>query len=110
MVAIAAKDKPKSDHSDQDCVPLSALQMPDESEQMQAPEVGDKVQYTVEGTVARIDGDEAYVDRDTINGQPFDNKGPGDQNPAQSDQDSQDGDQGAGYGDLQQMAQNTQLQ
>lgn len=80
--------------------------MPDETEQMQSPEVGDKVQYTVEGTVSRIDGDEAYVKRDTVNGQPI-NDGAnevdaGDQNPAEMPQDDEKS--------LRDMAQNTQLQ
>jgi hypothetical protein len=53
----------------EDCVPLDALAMPDESEQMENPAVGDKVQYTVEGTITRIEGGDAYVKKSAVNGQ-----------------------------------------
>lgn len=109
MLAIASKDKPgKGAPSAPDCVPLSALNMPDDSEQMQAPEVGDKVQYTVEGTVENITGDNAYIDRTSINGQPVGEED-GQSEPDAGDQgggDSGDGD----MSQLQQMAQGTQLQ
>jgi hypothetical protein len=51
------------------CVDLQALAMPDESDQMQPPAVGDKVQANVEGTVSRITGDKAYVTMSAVNGQ-----------------------------------------
>lgn len=53
----------------EDCIPTDALAMPDEKEQMQPPEVGDEVNYQVTGTVTRIEGDNAYVKRKTVNGQ-----------------------------------------
>jgi hypothetical protein len=55
-----------------DSVPISALQMPDDQEQMQPPEVGDEVNYQVAGKVVSIDGDTAQVKRTSINGQPVD--------------------------------------
>lgn len=53
-----------------DSVPISALQMPDDQEQMQPPEVGDVVNYQVAGKVLAINGDMAQVQRTSINGQP----------------------------------------
>jgi hypothetical protein len=53
---------------DEDCIPLSSLSMPDDQEQMQNPEVGDMVNYSVEGKVTRIEGENAYVQKTAING------------------------------------------
>lgn len=63
----------------EDCVPLAALAMPDgeQGDQMANPEVGDKVSYTIEGAVTRIDGDQAYVKRESVNGQPLAGKAEG---------------------------------
>lgn len=58
----------------EDCVPLDALAMPDEAEQMENPAVGDKVQYTVEGTVSRIEGGDAYVTKTAVNGKKVEGK------------------------------------
>lgn len=55
--------------SNVDTVPLDALQMPDEQEQMQPPEVGDEVNYQVAGKVVSIDGNMATIQRTSINGQ-----------------------------------------
>lgn len=57
---------------DEDCVPLEALEMPGEDEQMNQPAVGDPVSYHVEGKVTRIEGQNAYVKRETVNGKPLD--------------------------------------
>ncbi len=54
------------------CVPIGALATLDEGEQMTPPEVGDKVSYTVEGKVTRIVGDQAYVQPESVNGEPVD--------------------------------------
>jgi hypothetical protein len=51
-----------------DTVPTDALGMPDEDEQMEAPEVGDEVTYTVTGNVVSIEGGNAVIERKTING------------------------------------------
>lgn len=53
----------------EDCIPLTALAQPDQTEQMANPEVGDLVTYTVEGTVTRVEGENAYVQRKAVNGQ-----------------------------------------
>ncbi len=109
MLAIGVKPRAGGDSmGNEDCVPLSALGMPDETEQMQSPEEGDPVQYTVEGTISRIEGDNAYVTRTAINGQPVAQK-PDDQNQpenpaAEPDEDDQ------GYNQLADMANNTTLQ
>jgi hypothetical protein len=58
--------------SGEDCIPISYLSMPDDQEQMQNPEVGDQVQYNVEGKVTRIEGDNAYVQKTAINGNKID--------------------------------------
>jgi hypothetical protein len=50
------------------CIPVAALAMPDESEQLVNPERGDRVTYTVEGTLDRIEGDKAIVKVDAVNG------------------------------------------
>lgn len=82
---------PDSDTSNQDCVPLSALAMPDPDagDQMNTPQVGDRVTYTVEGTVASIDGEEAYVKREAINGQPVSSQSDA-ENEDQGSEDQQD--------------------
>jgi hypothetical protein len=69
-----ATPEPSSGSMMEDCVPLDALAMPDESEQMENPSVGDKVQYTVEGTLSRIEGDNAYVTKTAVNGQKVEGK------------------------------------
>lgn len=61
----------KPNSGDEWCVPLSALQMPGEDDQMTTPSVGDKVQFQAEGTVTRIEGDEAYVKPEAANGKPL---------------------------------------
>ena len=53
----------------EDCVPVEALAMPDEGDQMQPPAVGDMVNYQVTGKISRIEGNQAYVTRKTVNGQ-----------------------------------------
>lgn len=53
------------------CVPVSALQQPDDTEQLVTPEVGDAVSYTVGGKISRIEGDKAYVTVETANGKPI---------------------------------------
>lgn len=55
-----------------DTVPLKALGMPDEKEQMTPPEVGDEVSYQVTGKVTAINGGLATIERMTINGQSVD--------------------------------------
>lgn len=57
--------------SQEDCVPVSALSQPGEDEQMNPPGVGDLVQYQKEGTVTRIEGDNAYVKVNSVNGKPI---------------------------------------
>jgi hypothetical protein len=57
-----------------DCVPLDALAMPDDQEQMTPPAVGDEVNYSVTGKVTAINGANAIIERKTINGQPVDEK------------------------------------
>jgi hypothetical protein len=52
------------------CVPLESLGVPGEGEAMENPEVGDRVDYTVEGKVTRIEGGKAYVLPEAVNGKP----------------------------------------
>lgn len=93
--AAAPGPEPDSDDREQ-CVPVAALAMPDDQEQMAPPEVGDKVSYQVEGTVTRVEGDEAYVQPESINGQEV---GPKEAEPTPDEQDQAD------YQDLQGAAQ-----
>jgi hypothetical protein len=58
------------------CIPLSSLSQPDEQDNMQAPAVGDPVTFTAEGTISRIDGDNAYIQPTAVNGQKIDNSTP----------------------------------
>lgn len=63
---------PEMKHSGKEwCVPVSALQMPGEDEQMNSPTVGDKVSFHGEGTLTRIEGEEAYVKPESANGKPM---------------------------------------
>lgn len=62
--------------SNEICVDLQSLSMPDEDDQMQAPAVGDMVQANIEGTVSRIEGDKAYVMMSAVNGQKVKEQGP----------------------------------
>jgi len=52
-------------------VPVRALSVPGEGEELTPPAPGDRVSYTVEGRVSRIDGDMAYVTAESINGEPI---------------------------------------
>lgn len=63
----------KADHGgdmQEDCVPISALSQPGEDDQMNPPAQGDLVQYQKEGTVTRIEGENAYVKVNSVNGKP----------------------------------------
>jgi hypothetical protein len=64
--------------SNEICVDLQSLAMPDgETEQMNPPAVGDKVQAAIDGTVTRIEGDKAYLKMDAVNGQEVKENAPG---------------------------------
>jgi hypothetical protein len=51
-------------------VPTKALSLAGESGEDVAPEAGDRVTVTVEGTVNAVNGDSATIDCDTANGLP----------------------------------------
>ena len=53
----------------EDRVPLSALANADESNQMTTPAVGDRVSYSVDGKIIRIEGDQAFIQKESVNGQ-----------------------------------------
>ena len=55
-------------------VPLSALASPGEDEQMQTPAVGDLVQFQYEGKIASVQGDNAVVALESVNGKPLTDK------------------------------------
>lgn len=88
-----AAEKPAGAASEQ-CVPLDALAMPDDADQMANPEPGDPVSYTVEGKVMRVSGDMAYVQPTAVNGKPVSEEKPG--TPETDDE--------SGMNDLQQAA------
>jgi len=53
------------------CVPTAALAMPGEGEgQATPPAMGDSVDFSGTATVSRIEGEEAYLQVETVNGQP----------------------------------------
>lgn len=95
-LVIALGDKPDADAgaggdvnelsaaANVDTVPLNMLEMPDDQEQMQPPEVGDEVNYQVAGKVVAIEGGTAKIQRTSINGQEL------------KDQDGDDDDTGDG--------------
>lgn len=74
----------------EDCVSLSALAMPDESEQMETPKIGDRVAYQVEGKITRIEGDMAYVAKESVNGQPVEPDADDTGGPSDGDADNLD--------------------
>lgn len=57
-------------------VPVAALQQPDDQEALVTPEVGDMVSYTVEGRVSRIEGEAAIVTVESANGKPIQSEAP----------------------------------
>lgn len=50
-------------------VPLAALAQPDDQERMNTPTEGDSVTLTVEATVTRIAGEQAFIRATSVNGQ-----------------------------------------
>lgn len=63
-------------------VPVAALQQPDDQEALVTPEVGDMVNYTVEGRVSRIEGETAFVTVESANGKPIQSEAPAEMPPA----------------------------
>jgi hypothetical protein len=80
------------------CVPASALAMPDEQEQMTNPEPGDVVDLQVQAKVSRIEGENAYIVPESINGQKLPEAGAEAEAPGPEEQDA------AQFGELQDMA------
>lgn len=62
--------EPSAMPSSEVCVPLSALASPGEDDQLQTPAVGDRAQFQSEGKISRIEGDNAYVTVESVNGKP----------------------------------------
>jgi len=60
------------------CLPASALAMPDgeNQEELASPEVGDTVDYQVQGKVSRVEGGNVYVMPTSINGNPVEESTP----------------------------------
>jgi hypothetical protein len=67
---MAATAKPKTPTGPQLRVPLKSLAMPGDDDKLNNPEMGDTVEFHAQGKVATIDGDNAVVSIDTINGAP----------------------------------------
>ena len=55
-------------------VPLEALASPGEDDKLVNPEIGDLVQFQTEGKVTRIEGDNAFVGVESVNGKPVSQK------------------------------------
>jgi hypothetical protein len=51
-------------------IPLTALQVADEEGVMVAPEVGDAVSFTIDGSVESMGDEFATVEMQTVNGEP----------------------------------------
>lgn len=88
-----------SEASNVDTVPLDFLAMPDDSEQMQPPEVGDEVNYQVTGKVVAIEGNSAKVERTSINGQDLPGQDDDDSDNGQGDEQSGDDNEAQGLRD-----------
>lgn len=65
---------PQEQSSAEVCVPTSSLASPAEDEQMTSPEIGDLVQFQVEGKITRVEGENAYVSMQSVNGKPVSEK------------------------------------
>ena len=65
---IMTPEPPTTDAMNQICVPLVSLAQADDTDAMQNPEVGDAVTLSVEGTVDRVEGSNAYVTPTAFNG------------------------------------------
>ena len=78
----------ESMESSEVCVPLKALQQPDDNEEMQTPSEGDTVSLTVDAAVTRIEGNNAYVKPMSVNGVQLDNEG----GESEDDSDQAEGD------------------
>lgn len=57
-------------------IPVGAVAVPDEGEQMVNPEPGDKVTLQVEAEVVSVDGERAIIRPTSVNGQPLDEAQP----------------------------------
>lgn len=55
------------------CVPLDSLTMGsgEDSSSTVAPEVGDPVDFSATGTVSRVEGGNAYLTLESVNGKPL---------------------------------------
>lgn len=102
MVAAVPKGGAASGSGDQ-AIPIAALAMPDDQQQMANPEPGDVVTYEVQGKVTRVEGETAYVTPETINGQAVPGAPEADGQP-EPDADDQDG-QANDFTDLEDQAQ-----
>lgn len=67
------------------CVPTRAVSLAGESGETVAPEVGDAVSLTVEGKIARVEGERAYVSPETANGEPVETSGPPESPPEETE-------------------------
>ena len=66
------------------------LAQPDDKEQMQTPAVGDSGTMTVDFTVTRVEGDNAYIKPNAINGQQIEAE-EGEGTPGEEEADAQEG-------------------
>lgn len=73
-----AEEQQETAQMGDDTLPVELLGVPDDSEQIVNPEVGDRVSYTVEGRVLRVDGNLAIIKRESVNGKPIETKTPQD--------------------------------
>ena len=52
-------------------VPLDALAMPGEGDALETPQVGDRISYSVDGHIVRLEGNRAIVEMESVNGTPL---------------------------------------
>lgn len=64
------------------CVPLASLAEEGADEKSANPAVGDPVDFSATGTVSRIEGGNAYVTLESVNGEPL----PENQEPSEPDE------------------------
>lgn len=72
-------------------VPLTLLQTPDDSDQMQTPQKGDKGECTVGYTLLDVQGDNAIIQPDSINGQDLTGDNPQDTQATADGSDDEEG-------------------
>jgi hypothetical protein len=71
------------------CVPLASLAQPDDQEQNVTPQPGDKGSANIDYSVLRVEGDQAYITIEGVNGEKIGAAAAGDDAGEPSEQDEE---------------------